>query len=139
MKSSELEMQYNWLKNKNDSNGLNTEKKKTIDALIDKIKFLENVYKKTKSREEKSKPVEKSVRKNNEHQFENVSERKKHVRFNRNKDTEKTYKMKSLHKTQDTKESRNCFEIYTFNLPTQPVSSDSSVDSLTSSLISFKR
>jgi len=139
VKSSELEMQYNWLKNKNDSNGLNTEKKKTIDALIDKIKFLENVYKKTKSREEKSKPVEKSFRKNNEHQFENVSERKKHVRFNRNKDTEKTYKMKSLHKTQDTKESRNRFEIYTFNLPTQPVSSDSSVDSLTSSLISFKR
>jgi len=138
-KSSELEMHYNWLKNKSDSNGLNKEKKKTIDALIDKIKFLENVYRKTKSRERKLKPVQNSVRKNNEHQFENISERKKHVRFNKNKDTEKTYKMKSLHKKQDTKDSSDSFEIYAFNLPTHPVSSDSYVDSLTSSLISFKR
>jgi len=118
-------MHYNWLKNKNDSNDLNKEKKKTIDALIDKIKFLENVYRKTKSREEKLIPVEKSVGKSDGQQFENVSERKKHVRFNKNKVTAETYKMKSLHKNKETKEPRDSFEIYAFNLPTQPVSSNS--------------
>merc|ERR1712200_253968 len=106
---------------------------------LDKIKFLEDVYKKTKNRERKLKPGEKSVRKSNEHQFENVPERKKHVRFNRNKVTEKTYKMKKMHKNHDSKDSSDTFEFYTFNLPTQSVSSKSSVDSLTSSLISFKR
>ena len=139
VKSKELEMHYNWLKNKHNSKGLSKEKKKAIDVLIDKIKFLENVYKKTKNRERKLKSVEKSVRKSNENQVEDASERKKQVRFNRNKVAAKTNKMKSLYKNYDSKDTSDNFEFYTFNSPTQSVSSNSSVDSLTSSLISFKR
>ena len=119
--SSELEMHYNWLKNKSGANGLNEDKKKAVDTLIDKIKFLEKLYKTTKTRKRKRKRELKrdSIKKSSEKQLKKKS--KKHVRFNKSK-TKKLHKVNNSHKI---RESSDSFEFYLFNLPTQSSSSSS--------------